>query len=209
MAFDPVAGGNVPTLDGAAILARTPGLDAIADVVADRPRPDAGEPPHVRRPARDRRRSTRRRDDADASMASSSCRGPTRSRRRRSPGTSCSTHAEAGRRDRRDARVARGGLRRPGQPLDAVARRRLAGGRRAGRRRHARRHDRGGRRRHEDAHDRVRRRSRARTTGRSGGSEAGAVHREPARAGRAVTSPLDAAASGLPHHGAASASMAR
>lgn len=33
-AFDPVAGGNVPALDGAAILARTPGLDAIADVVA-------------------------------------------------------------------------------------------------------------------------------------------------------------------------------
>jgi len=32
--FDPVAGGNVPSLDGAAILARTPGLDAIADVVA-------------------------------------------------------------------------------------------------------------------------------------------------------------------------------
>ncbi len=32
-AFDPVAGGNVPALDGAAILARTPGLDAIADVV--------------------------------------------------------------------------------------------------------------------------------------------------------------------------------
>jgi L-asparaginase len=34
MIRDPVAGGNVPTLDGAAILARTPGLDAIADVVA-------------------------------------------------------------------------------------------------------------------------------------------------------------------------------
>src|SRR5215218_2452095 len=33
-AFDPVAGGNVPILDGAAILARTPGLDAIADVIA-------------------------------------------------------------------------------------------------------------------------------------------------------------------------------
>jgi L-asparaginase len=33
MGFDPVAGGNVPTLDGAAILARTPGLDDIADVV--------------------------------------------------------------------------------------------------------------------------------------------------------------------------------
>jgi L-asparaginase len=33
MGFDPVAGGNVPALDGAAILARTPGLDAIAEVV--------------------------------------------------------------------------------------------------------------------------------------------------------------------------------
>jgi L-asparaginase len=33
MVNDPKAGGNVPTLDGAAILARTPGLDAIADVV--------------------------------------------------------------------------------------------------------------------------------------------------------------------------------
>lgn len=32
--FDPVAGGNVPVLDGAAILARTPGLDEIAEVVA-------------------------------------------------------------------------------------------------------------------------------------------------------------------------------
>jgi L-asparaginase len=31
--FDPVAGGNVPVLDGAAILARTPGLEAIAEVV--------------------------------------------------------------------------------------------------------------------------------------------------------------------------------
>jgi L-asparaginase len=33
MAFDPVAGGNVPALDGAAILARTPGLETIAEVV--------------------------------------------------------------------------------------------------------------------------------------------------------------------------------
>ncbi len=33
-AFDPDAGGFVPSLDGAAILARTPGLDAIAEVVA-------------------------------------------------------------------------------------------------------------------------------------------------------------------------------
>ena len=34
MVRDPVAGGNVPTLDGAALLARTPGLEAIAEVVA-------------------------------------------------------------------------------------------------------------------------------------------------------------------------------
>ncbi len=33
MLVDPVAGGAVPTLDGAAILARTPGLEAIAEVV--------------------------------------------------------------------------------------------------------------------------------------------------------------------------------
>jgi L-asparaginase len=33
MVHDPKAGGNVPTLDGAAILAKTPGLDVIADVV--------------------------------------------------------------------------------------------------------------------------------------------------------------------------------
>ena len=32
--FDPIAGGNVPALDGEAILARTPGLDSLADVVA-------------------------------------------------------------------------------------------------------------------------------------------------------------------------------
>jgi L-asparaginase len=32
-AFDPVAGGRVPVLDGASILARTPGLDAIAEVI--------------------------------------------------------------------------------------------------------------------------------------------------------------------------------
>ena len=33
MRFDPVAGGNVPDLDGAGILARTPGLDRFAEVV--------------------------------------------------------------------------------------------------------------------------------------------------------------------------------
>ena len=33
-AFDPVAGGNVPVLDGTAIIERTPGLTEVADVVA-------------------------------------------------------------------------------------------------------------------------------------------------------------------------------
>ena len=33
-AYDPVAGGNIPTLDGAAILARTPGIERVAEVVA-------------------------------------------------------------------------------------------------------------------------------------------------------------------------------
>ena len=33
MGFDPVAGGNVPALDGAAILARTPGIESIAEIV--------------------------------------------------------------------------------------------------------------------------------------------------------------------------------
>ena len=33
MGFDPVAGGNVPALDGAAVLASTPGLESIAEVV--------------------------------------------------------------------------------------------------------------------------------------------------------------------------------
>jgi len=33
MGFDPVAGGNVPALDGAAILARTAGLESIAEIV--------------------------------------------------------------------------------------------------------------------------------------------------------------------------------
>jgi L-asparaginase len=33
MGFDPVAGGNVPALDAAAILARTPGLESIAEIV--------------------------------------------------------------------------------------------------------------------------------------------------------------------------------
>ncbi len=42
MAFDAIAGGNVPALDGAAILARTPGIDAIASIEAiDRSRTPA------------------------------------------------------------------------------------------------------------------------------------------------------------------------
>jgi L-asparaginase len=41
-AFDPVAGGNVPSLDGAAILSRTPGVADVADVLAiDLPRTPA------------------------------------------------------------------------------------------------------------------------------------------------------------------------
>ena len=59
MRLDPVAGGNVPTLDGAAILARTPGLRDIADVDADRPRPDAGQPLPLAGPVRDRGRHPR------------------------------------------------------------------------------------------------------------------------------------------------------
>jgi L-asparaginase len=51
MRHDPVAGGNVPALSGAEILAQVPGLDEVADVV-DRPRPDAGEPFHVPGPVR-------------------------------------------------------------------------------------------------------------------------------------------------------------
>src|SRR6266508_1987953 len=34
MALDPDAGGNVPALDGAEIMARTPGLAAVAELVA-------------------------------------------------------------------------------------------------------------------------------------------------------------------------------
>ena len=114
-AFDPVAGGNVPALDGAAILARTPGLDAIAEVVAiDRGRTPASHftfpalleiagvaPRGAGRPG-DRRRGRRpghRHDRGDRVLL-----GP-RPRR-----------GEAGRRDRRDARVGRGRLRRAGQP---------------------------------------------------------------------------------------------
>ena len=92
MRIDPVAGGNVPTLDGAAILARTPGLDEIADVVPI----DRGLTPasHFTFPAlfeicaaiRARRSPTRR------STAPSSSRARTRSRRRRSSST-CSTPA--------------------------------------------------------------------------------------------------------------------
>ena len=79
----PVAGGNVPSLDGAAILARTPGLEEIADVVPI----DRGLTPashftfadlmwlgRISRDALDRRRST----------ASWWSRAPIRSRRRRS-----------------------------------------------------------------------------------------------------------------------------
>ena len=89
--LDPVAGGNVPSLDGAAILVRTPGLEEYADVVPI----DRGLTPasHSRSPTscgsarRSATRSPRRR-----TMASWWSRAPIRSRRRRSRGTSSSTH---------------------------------------------------------------------------------------------------------------------
>ena len=90
-AFDPAAGGNVPMLDGAAILARTPGLDAIADVVAiDRGRTPASHFTfaallEIAAVVRDRA------GRPDRSTARSSSRAPTRSRRRASSGTSSST----------------------------------------------------------------------------------------------------------------------
>ena len=93
-AFDPAAGGNVPMLDGAAILARTPGLDEIADVVVDRPGPDAREPLHVPDPARDRAMCSEPRWPIRRSTGRSWSRGPTRSRRRVSAGTSSSKGAK-------------------------------------------------------------------------------------------------------------------
>ena len=104
--FDPVAGGNVPTLDGAAILARTPGLDCDRRRRRHRPRPDAGEPLHVPGPARHRRGRARR------------ARGSGGRRRGRRPGHRHhrgdglllgprARRTEAGRRDRRDARLGR------------------------------------------------------------------------------------------------------
>ncbi len=53
---DPSAGGNVPALDGAAILARTPGIERDRRPRRRRPRQDAGEPLHVPGAARPRRR---------------------------------------------------------------------------------------------------------------------------------------------------------
>ena len=91
MLVDPVAGGAVPALDGAAILARTPGLDRLADARADRPGPHACLALDVPRAARHRAgrsaicRPTRR------STGSSSSRGPTRSTSRASCSTWCST----------------------------------------------------------------------------------------------------------------------
>ena len=58
MVVDPVAGGKVPTLDGAAILARAPGIEAIAELEVDRPRAHAGEPLHVPEAVRDRERDS-------------------------------------------------------------------------------------------------------------------------------------------------------
>ena len=87
MGFDPVAGGNVPSLDGAAILARTPGLEAIAEVVPI----DRGLTPASHFSFADLleigRRDPATRSRTPRSTASWSSRAPTRSRRRPSPGT--------------------------------------------------------------------------------------------------------------------------
>ena len=114
-AYDPAAGGNVPVLDGAAILARTPGLDAIADVVPiDRGRTPAS---HFTFPVL-------------LDIAARPADGPGRPvdrRRGRGPGHGHDRgdqlllgprpgRPEAGRGHRRDAGIGRGRLRRTGQP---------------------------------------------------------------------------------------------
>ena len=157
MAVDPVAGGNVPTLDGAAILARTPGLDAIADVVPIDRGPHAGQPLHASPTLLDLA-ATCRGALADPTIdgvvvvqgtdtiEETAFAWDLAARRRRSRSSSPA----------RCAALARAGLRRPGEPARCGRRGgapRLA---RRGRRRGPGRDDRGRRRRHEDAHRRAR-----------------------------------------------------
>ena len=94
MRHDPVAGGNVPVLGGAAMLATVPGLDAIADLVPI----DRGLTPASHftfdGAVRDRGRPSARPSPTRRSTAPSSSRARTRSRRRRSSST-CSTPARS------------------------------------------------------------------------------------------------------------------
>ena len=89
--FDPVAGGNVPVLDGAAILARTPGLERDRRDRRDRSRPDGGQSLHVSPSCSRSARSCATRWRIRRSTGRSSSRAPTRSRRPASAGTSCWT----------------------------------------------------------------------------------------------------------------------
>ena len=154
MGFDPVAGGNVPALDGAAILARTPGLETIADIVTV----DRGLTPASHFTFEDVLEIGRRRAGGAGR--------PVDRRGRRRPGHGHdrgdelrlgprAALREARRRDRRDASAPRGGLRRSGQPARRRRRGRVARVARCGRRRDARRHAGTRRRRHEAPHDRV------------------------------------------------------
>ncbi len=115
MVVDPVAGGAVPALDGAAILARTPGLERIADLVPV---------DHGRKPA-----SHWTFPDlvAVAGRVRDLAADPTIDGLVLVQGTDTIEEtsffldlvvdvAEADRRDRRDARRVQARLRRPGQP---------------------------------------------------------------------------------------------
>ena len=144
-----------------------------------------GQPLHVPGAARDRRRTCGRRWPTRRSTARSWSRARTRSRRPLLLGPR-PRRPEAGRRDRRDAGIGRGRLRRTGQPA-----RRGPGGRsgvdaRRRRRGLPGRHDRAGGRRDQDAHlgarhvrQPERRLARARrrvgASGWSGGAPAGAT----------------------------------
>ena len=92
MRHDPVAGGYVPALSGAEILAQVAGPRRDRRRHRDRPRPDAGQPLHVSGAVRAAGRRSARRSPIRRSTAPSSSRAPTRSRRPRSSST-CSTPA--------------------------------------------------------------------------------------------------------------------
>ena len=114
-AFDPAAGGNVPVLDGAGILARTPGLDAIAEVVAiDRGRTPAS---HFTFPALLELADVLREALADPSVAGAVVvQGTDTIEETSFCWDLVLDRVQAGRRDRGDACVGRGRFRRSGEP---------------------------------------------------------------------------------------------